>query len=148
MENSRVAPDRFGRHPLADKLWDALLNYDTAALRPMLSPTFRRWLNATRQEMNAEQFLALMEIEKAVVCDPVAHLTRELTTDDGFVLMVEIGGHLESGETWEADVCLVVTASADHIERIDEYFDVRTLRPLVLEVTRRLSAHVREGAHH
>lgn len=128
------------RHPLAEPLRNALLTYDTVALRGLLSPNFRHWLNATRQEMDAEQFLTLLMAEKMVLRDPVFRLRRELTTDDGFVLLLELAGHLDSGESWEADVCLVTTADDHRVERIDEFLDVRALRPLVQAVTDVLTA--------
>ena len=118
-------------HPLAAPLWAALTSYDVDRLASLLSPSFRRWLNVSDEEITREEFLRLAAGEHAVVTESAFGLRREIRTEDGFVLLFDLAGRISGDDSWHTPVCLIVTASQTQIERIDEFVDSRPLLPLI-----------------
>jgi ketosteroid isomerase-like protein len=122
-------------HPLAQPLFDALATYDVDRLRSLLAPDFRRWLNASGVETTRDEFLQLAALEHAMIEDPSLELRREIATEDGFVLLLDLAGRVAAGEQFQAGVCLIVTVSDELVRRIDEYIDSRPLSPLIKAIT-------------
>ena len=120
--------------PLIDALLAALSTYDADALAKLLDPEFRHWLSITEQEQGADGLVAVLRLERKHVAAVDMRERRRVRTEDGFVLMLDVDGTTNGGNTFRVPVCLVATVAADRIVRLDEYADASRVAPLLREL--------------
>jgi uncharacterized protein len=117
---------------LADRFVEALEAADVDALRALLAPDARFWINIGPTDLSADQRLAVLETERAHLSALALVETRVLPTADGFVVQFTTQGTTIDGAELHIPVCLVVTVgAAGTIQRVDEYADSAPAKPLL-----------------
>ena len=117
---------------VSDRLVDALGSYDAEAVRPLLAPDARRWLNLGEVESGVEDLLSMIELERRCVEDAALQVRRRFVSDDGFVLLMTMTGRTAQGVDVRVPVALAVSVGEDGlIHRMDEYANFEDVRPIL-----------------
>lgn len=117
---------------VADRLVRALGSYDADALRPLLAPSARRWLNLGEVESGVDDLLATIELERSCIESPSLEVRRRFVADDGFVLLMTMTGRTTQGVDVRVPVALAVSVGDDGlIHRMDEYANFGDVRPIL-----------------
>ena len=117
---------------LADLLFSSIMRGDIDTLRDRVySASLVVWHNNDGVEQNIEQNLRTLTWVVANVSNVRYEDVRRQPTPTGFVQQHVLRGTTPNGEQLEVPACLVVRIDGGRIERIDEYLDSASVRPLL-----------------
>jgi ketosteroid isomerase-like protein len=121
---------------LAMQFFEALGAADVGALRSLLAPDARFWVNIGPIDLSADQRLAVLELERTHLASFALHDLRFQTTGTGFVLQFTTDGTTTDGAELHIPACLVAEVDDDgRITRVDEYADSAPAKPLLRAIS-------------
>lgn len=110
---------------------DALSVPDIDALRSLLAPDARFWVNIGPATFSTEERLALLEVERSHLRALDFEEVRVHPTPTGFVVQLTTVASTSDGTDLRIPVCLVATTEDDVITRVEEYADSAPAGPLL-----------------
>lgn len=119
------------RGRLADAFVGALAVPDVAALRSLVDPDARFWINIGPADYSAADRFALLDVERSHLRALAFEDVRVNPTTAGFVAQLTTVATTTAGVELRIPVCLVVTVADGIIVRVDEYADSTAAAPLI-----------------
>jgi len=116
---------------LASAFVDALAVPDVDALRSLLAPDARFWVNIGPASFSADERFALLETERSHLRALEFDEVRTHPTPTGFVVQLTTTATTNDGTDLRIPICLVATTDDDVITRVDEYADSAPAAPLL-----------------
>jgi ketosteroid isomerase-like protein len=110
---------------------NALSVPDVEALRSLLAPEARFWVNIGPATFSTEERLSLLEVERSHLRTLAFEDVRVHPTPTGFVVQLCTVATTSDGADLRIPVCLVATADDDVINRVEEYADSAPAGPLL-----------------
>jgi ketosteroid isomerase-like protein len=101
----------------------ALADPDPSALRALLAPTARFWVNIGELELSTDQRLALLERERSHLRALEFEDVRTRAVSSGFVVQATTVMTTTDAAELRVPVCLVATTDDGVITAVDEYAD-------------------------
>jgi ketosteroid isomerase-like protein len=120
---SPVAEGRGALEALADAFSSAYPKADMATLHSIFGRDAVVWHNWDRSAQSLEENLATLEAVSANLRSMAYEKVRRHYFGHGWVQQHTVTGETQSGQTWEAEVCVVFTVVDGRIQRLEEYID-------------------------
>ena len=115
---------------IATQFFAAIERGDLEAVRDLYSPDVQVWHNVTGRSQTREENLSLLRFFTGRLSELRYEVLAREFFPGGFVQRHILHGKLDSGDVVAAPVCLVVHVSHGRIERLFEYLDPASVRPV------------------
>ncbi len=117
---------------VATRFVEALAGPDVEALRTMIAPHARCWINIGPAELSRDDRLTMLGVERAHLRTLAFADVRTHPTSDGFVVQLTTSATTTDGVELHIPVCLVARLDdVGTIVRLDEYADSAPAAPLL-----------------
>jgi ketosteroid isomerase-like protein/quercetin dioxygenase-like cupin family protein len=120
---SPVAEGRRALEALADAFSSAYPKADMATLHSIFGRDAVVWHNWDRNAQSLEKHLAMLEALSSNLRSMAYEKVRRHYFGHGWVQQHTVTGETQSGQTWEAEACVVFTVVDGRIQRLEEYID-------------------------
>jgi ketosteroid isomerase-like protein len=119
------------RARLADAFVGALAVPDVDALRSLVDPDARFWVNIGPADYSAADRFRLLDVERSHLRALTFEEVRVSPTTAGFVVQLTTVATTTASVELRIPVCLVVTVADGIIVRVEEYADSAPAAPLI-----------------